>query len=133
MSLYTYKSLLPQFCVNKVHSCLSTPTSPCCHSGVSITFCMVYLHLPILYAIVMSITVLTTPLQSDVLCYHYTVSVCFFHYPSIDSSMLYDVDNVSYYTCTQTVCSVVVIRRCFSSSNSLLSQCCALPCPSFKS
>ena len=83
MSLYTYKSLLPQFCVNKVHLCLSTPTSPCCHSGVSITFCMVYLHLPILYTTVMSITFLATPFHSEVLCYQSTVAVYFFHYPSI--------------------------------------------------
>ena len=83
MHVYIYKSLLPQFCVNKVHSCLSTPTSPCCHRGVSITFRMVYLHLPILYATVMSINFLTTPLHPDVLSYHCTVSVYFFHYPSI--------------------------------------------------
>ena len=116
MSLYTYKSLLPQFCVNKVHSCLSTPTSPCCHSGVSITFRMVYLHLPILYATAMSITCLTTPLHPDVLCYHCTVSV--------------DVDNLYYYTCTQSVRSVVVIHRSLYSLNSLLLQSCALPCMS---
>ena len=132
MHVYIYKSLLPQFCVNKVHSCLSTPTSPCCHRGVSITFRMVYLHLPILYATVMSINFLTTPLHPDVLCYHCTVSVYFFHYLS-NSSMLYDVDKVSYYTCTQTVHSVVVILRYLYRLNFLLSQCCALPCPNFKS
>ena len=73
--LISYKSLLPQLCINKVNSCLSTPTSPCCHSGVSITFSVIYLHLPILYATVMSIIFLTTPLHPDVLCYHCTVSV----------------------------------------------------------
>ena len=132
MSLYTYKFLLPQFCVNKVHLCLSTHTNPCCHSGVSITFRLVYLHLLILYATVMSITFLSTPLHPDVLFLsQYSVSI-FFSLP-LYSSLLYDVDNVSYCTCTQTVHSVVVIRRCLYSSNSLLSKCCALPYRNFKS
>ena len=57
--------------------CLSKLTSPYCHSSLSIrlTFRIVYLHLPILYATVMSLIFLTTPLHPDVLCYHSTVSV----------------------------------------------------------
>ena len=68
--LYTYKSLLPLCGVSKL-------TSPYCHSSVSIrfTFRMVYLHLPIIYATVVSLIFLTTPLHSDVLCYHSTVSI----------------------------------------------------------
>ena len=69
--LYTYKSLLPLCGVSLNLQDIF------CHSSVSIrlTFRMVYLHVPILYATVMSLTFLTTPWHPDVLCYHSTASV----------------------------------------------------------
>ena len=69
--LYTYKSLLPLCGISLNLQDIF------CHSSVSIrlTFRMVYLHLPILYATVMSLIFLTTPCHSDVLCYHSTASV----------------------------------------------------------
>ena len=124
MALYIYyhSSVLIRFIYVSLHTN---------HSGVSITFRMVYLHLLVLYATVMSITFFypSTPRRS--MLSQYSVSIIF-SLP-LYSSMLYAVDNVSYYTCTQTVRSVVVIRRCLHSSNSLLSKCCALPYPNSKS
>ena len=69
--LYTYKSLLPLCGVSLNLQDIF------CHSSVSIrlTFRMVYLHVPILYATVMSLIFLTTPGHPDVLCYHSTASV----------------------------------------------------------
>ena len=69
--LYTYKSLLPLCGVSLNLQDIF------CHSSVSIrlTFRMVYLHVPILYATVMSLIFLTTPWHPDVLCHHSTASV----------------------------------------------------------
>ena len=100
MSLYNHKPLLPQWCVNNVSYGLFILTNTQCHCHVN-NFSYYFF----------------TPRRS--MLSQYSVSIiCSL---PLYSSMLYDVDNVSYYTCTQTVCSVVVICRCLYSSNSLLS------------
>ena len=86
-SLYMYKSLLPQCCVNKGYYYPSTCTSPCCHSAVSIKVITTPLHVQVIAAIVLcqycfynsstctspcchsavSIRVITTPLHVQVL------------------------------------------------------------------